>query len=249
MATAAVGAVLGRGELRIPFGLGHGLRLDAAMLDLASVQTGGMLRGLHEMQVQEALRRHLPVGGTFVDVGAHIGYFSLMAARVVGPRGRVVAIDPVEANVTAIRRHAALNNFDNVEAVRAAATGHEGVEQVIEVSDSLWTRLATVGDHPLETRRAAIRGVTVDAVLRDRGLDADVVKIDVEGAELTVLDGMRQTLTSRRAVVLCEMHGKNQAFAAALRHGGYRVKNLDGPQPIETAGDNDHAEATPAEPR
>jgi hypothetical protein len=60
-----------------------------------------------------------------------------------------------------------------------------------------------------------------------------------------VIAGMRQTLAEARPTVVCEMHGKNEAFGAALSELGYRVVNLNGPEPVELAGGNVHALCEP----
>jgi FkbM family methyltransferase len=238
--------LLRRGTYRISVGVAHGLALDASMMSLASVQAGGVLRGLHEMQVQEALRRCLPEGGTFVDVGAHIGFMSLCAARIVGAGGTVVAIEPVPENSAAVRRNAQLNGFGQIRVIEGAASSCAGEAELITVSDTLWTRLGHVGDHPLAVRRSPVRTVALDDLV-DAGEIAvpDVVKIDVEGAELEVLDGMRGLLAQHRTTVLCEMHDTNRAFTDFMNELGYRIVNLDGSRPIPEARGTDHALAEP----
>ena len=71
------------------------------------------------------------------------------------------------------------------------------------------------------------------------------MKVDVEGAELEVIAGMADLLRTRRPVVICEMHGKNAQFAAAMRAHDYDVTNLDGTEPLEDAGGNVHALCVP----
>ncbi|MGH2839244.1 MAG: FkbM family methyltransferase [Solirubrobacteraceae bacterium] len=243
------GRIVRGGTYTIPFGAGHGLRLAAGSLSLSSAQAGGVLRGLHETQVQEALRRCLPPGGTLVDVGAHVGYLTIIAARLVGPAGSVVAVEPVPENARAIERNATLNGFANVRTIEAAAAARSGEAELITVADTLWTRLASVGEHPLESDRSLVRTVALDDLLEAGELPAvpDVVKIDVEGAELEVLEGMRGMLAGGATSVICELHGTNERFAALMEELGLAVTNLDGPGPIAEAGENDHALAVPDE--
>ncbi len=240
--------ILQSGSYTIPFGVGHGLRLDAGSLSLSSAQAAGVLRGHHETQVQEALKRCLPPGGGFVDIGAHVGYLTIIAARLVGPSGSAVAIEPVAANAAAIRRNAALNDLANVRVIEAAADARSGEAELITVADTIWTRLASVGEHPLQSARSVVRTVALDDLLDSGELASipDVVKIDVEGAEIDVVDGMRRTLAHGRTSIICEMHGKNERFAALMDELGLYVTNLDGPEPIATAFGGDHALAQPA---
>lgn len=234
--------ILRRGALQVRGGMGARLWLSARHVEPWSAQAYGTLSGDHEPMVSEALRRTLPDGGVFMDVGANTGFTSMLAARVVGSRGTVVAIDPQAECAAAVRAHAALNGFSHVRVIEAAAARVSGEAEIIVVSDSLWTRLASVGEHDLESRRYMVRTVSLDELVSSGEAPApDVVKIDVEGAELDVLAGMTELLRTTRPVVICEMHGKNAEFAAAMREHGYDVSNLDGTEPVEDAGGNVHA--------
>jgi FkbM family methyltransferase len=232
----------GRGELAILGGLAVGLRLDARSFAPWGAQAYAVLTGTHEIQVQQALVRSLCAGDHVWDVGANIGYVALVAARIVGPHGHVVAIEPDAGCAAAIRANAALNGLDAIEVLDVAASDRSGAADLLVVRDRLWTRLASVGDHALCERRVAVRTVALDDV--DRPPPA-VVKIDVEGAELDVVAGMTRLLREARPLVICEMHGRNAEFCAAMRAAGYAVSNLDGPEPVEEAGANVHALCTP----
>jgi FkbM family methyltransferase len=235
-----------RGAVRILFGPSRKLRLSGAHFPYWSAQAYGVLTGQHELMVQEAMRRTLGVGAVMIDVGSNIGAIALLGARLVGPEGRVIAIDPQRECAAATAINARINGFENVTAVHAAAAAHTGEAEVIVAADSLWTRLATVGEHPLERRRDTVRAVALDDLISELGVSrVDLVKIDVEGAELDVIAGMRTLLGELRPVVVCEMHGKNAAFCDAIRELGYRVTNLDGPEPVEHAGGNVHAWCEP----
>lgn len=243
----ALEPILRRGALQVRGGMGARLWLSARHVEPWSAQAYGTLSGNHEPMVAEALRRTLPDGGVFIDVGANAGFTSMLAARIVGSGGTVVALDPQAECAAAVRAHAALNGFGHVHVVEAAAAEAGGEAEIIVVKDSLWTRLASVGEHELEQRRDVVRTVALDDLVSSGEAPApDVVKIDVEGAELEVLAGMKELLRTRRPIVICEMHGKNAAFAAAMREHGYAVRNLDGVEPLEDAGGNVHALCEPA---
>ncbi|HWI09374.1 MAG TPA: FkbM family methyltransferase [Solirubrobacteraceae bacterium] len=235
-------AVLLRGELAVLGGMGARTRLSAASFAPWGAQAYAVLTGTHEIQVQEALRRSAGRGDVVWDVGANIGAFSLLAARVVGPAGRVVAIEPEPGCAAAIRASAARNGMDWLEVREVAATDRTRDVELIVVEDSLWTRLGSIGGHHLATGRRVVRGCALD--------DLDVpppsfVKIDVEGAELDVVAGMRRLLAEVRPVVVCEMHGRNRDFCAAMDAAGYDAVNLDGPERVEDAGVNVHALCVP----
>ncbi len=232
----------GRGELAILGGLAVGLRIDARSFKPWGAQAYAVLTGTHEIQVQQAIVRSARAGDQVWDVGANIGYLALVAARIVGPTGRVVAIEPDAQCAAAIRTNAQLNDLEHVEVVEAAASNENGTADLVVVRDRLWTRLASVGDHHQSEQRVSVRTVKLDDV---EGPPPTLVKIDVEGAELEVIAGMQRLLNQARPIVVCEMHGLNQEFCAAMHAAGYVVSNLDGPEPVEEAGENVHAMCTP----
>jgi FkbM family methyltransferase len=242
-----VGALLARGEVHVMGGLGVRMRMSAAHFPYWGAQAYGVLSGQHELMVQEALRRSLGPGGVLIDVGSNIGAIALLGARLVGPAGRVIALDAQRECVEATAANARLNGFDHLTAVHAAAAADSGETEVIVVADALWTRLASVGPHPLERRHDTVTAVALDDLVRRLALSrVDLIKIDVEGGELEVVAGMRRLLSMQRPTVVCEMHGTNVSFCEAMRDAGYRVTNLDGPEPVELAGENVHALAEPA---
>ena len=228
-----------RGDLSILGGIGVRALLDARSFDPGGAQSYGVLTGTHEVQVQQALVRTLRPGDRVWDVGANIGYLAIGAARL---GAEVVAVEPDPGCAAAIRANAALNGLDAIEVVEAAAAGRSGKAELTVVADRLWTRLSSVGAHALAERRITVDTLALDDL--DRPPPA-VVKIDVEGGELEVLAGMSRLLAEQRPVVICEMHGRNAAFCAAMREAGYGVTNLDGPDPVEEAGENVHALCTP----
>lgn len=242
------GPLLGRlvrGDVQVTGGIGVRLRLSATSVPPWGAQSYGMLAGVHETGVQEALRRHLGPGDTLWDVGANTGFVSLVGARLVGPGGTVVAIEPDPDCAAAVRANAARNGLDGVvRVVEGAATAADGPVELIVVRDPLWNRVGSVGEHELETARRTVAGIALDGL---DGAPPTVVKLDVEGGELDALRGMGRVLREARPVVVCELHGTNAAFCALMERAGYVVMNLDGPEPVAEGGGNIHALALPDE--
>jgi len=114
--------------------------------------------------------------------------------------------------------------------------------RLIVVRDSLWTRLASVGEHELEVDRRLVHGYALDDLPAP---PPALVKLDVEGGELEVLSGMRRLLADVRPVIVCEMHGKNREFCDVMTGVDYHVLNVNGPEPIREAGGNVHALCVP----
>jgi len=118
--------VLQRGELSILGGPGVRMRLSAATFEPWGAQALAVLSGTHEVQVQQALRRTVGRGAVVWDVGANIGAFSLVAARAVGPNGRVVAVEPEAASAPAVAENARRNGIDWIDVHEVAATAWTG---------------------------------------------------------------------------------------------------------------------------
>jgi FkbM family methyltransferase len=203
--------------------------------------------GAAERPVQDALARELHEGATVFDIGANVGFVTLVAARLVGPSGRVVAFEPVPENAEAIRENLALNAIDWVE-LHETAVGRTGGSARMIVSDvSAFSRLETVNVPTGARERIDVSVTSIDEFMSLGAAPVpDLVKIDVEGAELEVLEGMRRTIAEHRPVILCEVHDCNADYAKLMRELGYETLNLDeAGVPVERGHRNAHTLARP----
>ena len=186
-----------------------------------------------EACIEAARGRHC-----MLDVGGHIGLVSLPVSRVLAPGGRVFAFEPARANLRYLKRHIALNAAANIEVVEALV-GAEPRDAVafFEQAGPTGQNSVLARDGHRETTRPQI---TLDTFCNARALRPEVVKIDVEGAEIDVLQGARETLRRHRPLVFLSVHprhlralGRDEAelhdCIAAL---GYRCLDMDG-QPVE----------------
>jgi FkbM family methyltransferase len=221
-------------------GPGRGLRINLHGSAVA------FATGTAERPLQEALKRELAPGMTFFDIGANVGFVTLVAASLVGPSGRVVAFEPVPGNVAAIRENLALNGIDWVELRQTAVARSAGSASLIVSEVSAFSRLAHISV-PSEARdRIEVPVTSVDELLAASSVPKpDVIKIDVEGAELEVIEGMRDTLAQLRPVLLCEVHDCNVPYVQLMNELGYETVNLDEDVPVERGGRNAHTLARP----
>jgi FkbM family methyltransferase len=174
------------------------------------------LTGYYEPPVTRVAQRLTKRGGTVVDAGANWGYFTLLAASAVGDRGRVLALEPDPRQFERLTRNITLNRFSQVTPLRVAAGSSDGLVILIgysnEASNRGVSRIAATetSESGFQVRRASIDGLTASDGR------VEVVKIDVEGAELDVLAGMSNGLAAARyASILLELH------PALLREQGH----------------------------
>ena len=163
-----------------------------------------ILLGMHEREVSECLLQQLRPGMTMFDVGANAGYFSLIAGEIVGRSGRVISLEPDPRVFEVLRRNVEANEFGNATVVQAAAYNSCGQVSLGCAPASSWSGIY----YERPTKRIAVRAVTLDSLCDELGLDrVDFVKIDVEGAEQVVLEGMVKVLSQHRPQILLELHG------------------------------------------
>ena len=167
---------------------------------------GGNIR-LHAI-MDAAIRR----GATVVDVGANIGYNTVYASRRAGPAGTVIAVEPAADNVRVLRENIARNEIENVVVHAVAAGRTRGLRDLFLRGDT-----SAVNSLFRESVYAEVTGVErVTVVPLDElvGGDVDLVKIDVEGAELEALAGMTRLLANRAIQLIVEWHPRLQEAAA-----------------------------------
>jgi FkbM family methyltransferase len=235
------------GVLRVPQGHAGGLAFDMGYLPISHAHVGSIAGGNLESAVQEAMVRHLARGAVFYDIGANLGFFSLLAAHLSGLReGRVVAFEAAPDNAEAIRVNAELNGVPNVQVRCVAVSASSGHAELQVVDDQSWSKLAEYGEHPFTVEVIEVETVAIDDLVCGGELPPpDVVKIDVEGAEIAVLEGMRETIKRHRPAIICELHDTHAAFVATMNEHRYRVINLEGTIPVEEEGASAHALALP----
>jgi FkbM family methyltransferase len=149
----------------------------------------------------------------FIDIGAHIGRYSLIAAKRVGSWGRVISIEAHPENFEILMKNIALNRLYNVTAVNSVVTSEKGKaklyqsghDQGFTIYNTIMTQRATASEDFLE-----VEANTLDNILESKNIkEVNWIKIDVEGAELEVLKGASKTLKSNQDLtLLVEVHGE-----------------------------------------
>lgn len=200
-------------------GVAQGLRFNVAS------SHSGFILGSHEPEVQKALAAVLRPGMVYFDAGANVGFFAILAARLLGPAGRVVCFEPLPENARQIEHNAALNGFSNITVCQDALGGSNRTETFCTSTEPTWGMLTSVGKAPVQSSGTIDVSVrTLDSLCGPDKLPyPDLIKIDVEGAEAELLEGAAATLATSRPLLIIELHNTNEAVLTALRKLGYHA--------------------------
>jgi FkbM family methyltransferase len=216
-----------------------GVRL---FIDLSDHVIGlNILRGRYEQDEIRFVRSLLKPGDTAIDVGGHIGFFTMHMAAAVGPAGCVYAFEPFDANADLLERSIAENRFgDRVVFRRAAvgaATGTATLTFPVETLNSGGAYLLRDGTAPLAgNQKKTVPVVALDAL--DLRRPVRFIKMDVEGAEPQVVGGAARLLREDRPIILSELHPTQigrasgvtaDQFLDQLRALGYRAHRIHVP--------------------
>ena len=230
-------------DLEIQMGFGRGLWFNGGRAN------AGYALGTSEPAVQDALARLLQPGMTMYDVGANVGFLTILAGRFVGPTGHVIGFEPVPASARQIEHNARLNAFTHVIVCEKALSDTDGTAPFLVSGDPTWSKLAghdTTVDE--QVGEISVTRCRLDTIVRDTDLPLPhLIKIDVEGYEIEVLAGASETLRRSRPLLLIELHGTNALVAEALTNLGYHAIVLDGDRSIVEAPWYAHVVAAPME--
>lgn len=188
----------------------------------------------YEAPERLTMSRLLQPGMHAIDIGAHVGYHTLLLSRLVGETGRVVAIEAAPENYTLLRRNLGSNRATNVTALNVAASDQEG-EALLEVDHR------NLGAHHLVSERhdgetVAVTAQRIDEVAGDLDLRPDFLKMDIEGAEVAAIRGMSTILAAPDLALLTELNrpalqragSSPDALLAALERYGFAFFQIEG---------------------
>lgn len=165
-----------------------------------------MLTDTYEPTTTTLFKQLVRPGMTVVDIGAHIGYYTLLAARTVGENGRVLSFEADSSNYAVLVKNIELNSYSNVIAVNQAVSNYVG-KGMLSRSSHNGVSYISYSDS-IQTERAEVIVTTLDAYLTSIGDSViDLVKIDVEGSEFHVIEGMTNLIQiSPKLNLIIEFH-------------------------------------------
>jgi len=189
----------------------------------------GYWLGSYEWDKRVTFEHVVQPGWTVYDVGAHVGFYSLLASDLVGPQGMVVAFEPLPRNVRYFKTHMGLNHVRNVVLREVAVSDQVGLVRFDPNVHSATGRIASGGE--LEVPSITLDEYTAGQSARP----PDVIKMDIEGGELRALKGATQVLREGTPLILLATHGSvvHRECCALLASLGFSLVPLTAGAPLE----------------
>lgn len=180
--------------------------------------------GIYENEKQKRFADEVDLGQVVYDIGANVGYYTLLASILVGPKGKVIAFEPLPRNLAFLRTHLKINNLKNVQIIDSAISDTKG-----EMFFSTDTHHAM--GHISQDGSLRVKVVSLDEIVTNLGLPKpDVLKIDIEGAEYEALIGAEEQLRRHHPMIFLATHGTevHHQCCAYLTELGYALEAIDG---------------------
>lgn len=208
------------------------VEIDGHVIHLDPIDSLHLVRNReYEPLETDVVRRHVRPGHHILDLGANIGYFTLLCARLVGETGRVTSFEPSPENFELLRKNVAENKYTNTVLMR------KGVSDTTETV-RLYQPLRSMGHHSLAASDAGEPYVEIETIRLDEFIDdrVDFIKIDVEGAELKAMQGASGILAANRNIVIMTEYNPvalvrfgtpPEDYLRFLRDHGFTFQDID----------------------
>lgn len=220
---------------RIVSHYGNNLKMVLKAGDKLNPQETHYWLGFYELGVQRLFAKLIKQGYVVYDIGAYIGFYSLLAGRLTGPNGKVYAFEPLPRNIKRIKCHVLLNGMqDRIFCIPKIITDMSGKAVYRSFGRDDWGR--SVGKNNLENPcltevdTLLVETASLDEFVFQDGYPApSLIKIDVEGEEGRVLTGARRLLKEYKPFIICELHNAESARQVyeQLTSLGYKFKDLE----------------------
>lgn len=190
----------------------------------------GCWLGSYEYEKQILFSKTITEGSVVYDIGAHVGFYTLLASELVGQKGKVVAFEPLPRNLYYLKEHLQLNRCDNVIVIESAVAEQGGIFSFKEGTNSSTGHLSSEG-------YMKVKVVSLDDLVSKGEIPPpDYMKIDVEGAEMLVLSGAREIIANYCPVIFLSTHGieVHRQCCAFLRLIDYDLQSMNKKDIYET---------------
>jgi FkbM family methyltransferase len=182
-----------------------------------------VLSGRYEPEQTAQFLRWVKPGATVIDVGAHVGYYTLLASVLVGETGSVWAFEPDPTNARFLRHHVDVNRCENAHVEELAVSDADGSSRFRFGTGSGTGRLDKDG-------QIDVRTIRLGQFCAARGIMPAALKIDVEGGEVAVLAGAAEIIAQSRPVIFLSTHSAaaHDKCLSMLRAAGYSIEQISG---------------------
>lgn len=187
----------------------------------------GYWLGTFEKEKQTFFADVIKPNSVVYDIGAHVGFYTLLAAKQIGPEGKVYAFEPAPQNIYYLKRHIELNYLSNVRLLEMAVADKDGITKFDSRTSSYSGQIAEKGNIEVPL-------TTIDSLLESSEIELpNLIKIDVEGTESKVLEGAQKLLQASKPDLLIAIHGSDQLTLCEqkLDSLGYRITSLGDIEP------------------
>ena len=187
-------------------------------------------RGTYEPKQSRLFQEMVTQGDVVYDLGAHIGYYTVIASELVGDSGHVVSFEPIPFNLQDLRKHLQINNCNNVTVIEAAVGERSKSARFTKGT-------GTRTPHRAEAGELTVEMVTLDEIVEERNLPIpDHIKIDVDSTEFLVLQGAESLINQTHPTLFLSVHS-NEARTQCLDFltaRGYDLRSMNDKSLTET---------------
>lgn len=187
--------------------------------------------GTHEPDLQKVVSEFVRPQMVIYDIGANIGFFTLIFARLVGSSGKVFAFEPFPSALKRLRQQVELNHQQQVITVVPVAISDRDETEIFQIHNimAMGKLVGSIGRDTVYKGVMEVQSLTLDSyIYRDGNPVPDVIKIDIEGGEVKALPGMERVLAEEKPTMLLEIHGQAAGHAvwSILKEHGYKIHRL-----------------------
>ena len=193
------------------------------------------INGIHEKMLTNLIKKEIHSGDVVLDIGAHIGYYTLQFANLVGSTGKVYAFEPEPKNFELLKKNVQINKHDNVVLIQKIVSDKDGiVEFFISKFDSIGNKLFKSDESGSSIK---VGSTTLDEYFKDSKEKIDFIKMDIQGGEGKAILGMKNLLKENKNLkiiqewwpdALKQNHANPEDHLKFLRHIGYKFYEIDG---------------------
>jgi FkbM family methyltransferase len=214
-------------EIQVAAGELKGLKL---LLDLQTKKNYWL--GTYEPELQNAAHEFVRPGMVIFDVGANIGYISLLMARLSGKSGHIFSFEALPNNVELLQKNISLNHMESIIKVvpKAVVNESHAVTFLTHTSNAMGKAFGSAGRDEHYEREITVSGLALDDFVFSEGNPApDLIKMDIEGGEVLAVKGMQRLLNEKHPLMFIELHGEEAARAMwlSLSNAGYEILKME----------------------